>query len=676
MAALSPEQLAFFIQHGYLILKPSVKIGHAVHKLIRRGAVSLDARQEKGNNCVPMLPEISEVLDAPELVGALTTILGDGYVLMPHRHCHVVDEESPSQPFHRDSFFSFEQFRHWFPMEVMVCYYPQAVTLDMGPTAVIPGSQYHQGRLRRAAMELSPGGWGDTVGQEMLTSEEPGMCVLMHYHLWHRASSRAEGREAQEKLKREHTGDASLARYMIKLQFRRVRSFKDPLPRQLTEAFAAENPYLHFCNNVSVKADDESLPCALVAVPPQHQDAWIAMHACMWALVWHALAQGRQDDRHLTKQTFPWSQLARTPDTASEDVEGSMLGMSAMQIAKVLRTAPMSGSSCYFAAAFAAAACTATATQAAESEQNHVADGRLDEHSSVRNMVPELVAMLAAQDADMDVGIEAESKVAEVPDHGAHARWGSAEACALLAWLGMRFDRGRLPCVPAPADARWFAAAALQLLPAPCPPGSKTATQWMTTIGSALNHSEMQAFAADWRSEALLATPAILAPEDAIIFLAPYLRPYGEPRVQFHAAVALYATGMRCGAPEHAGWASAADKVNLGQILLDGIIYWVEFAAEVHSILQQELKRRRTEDEPNRMCPVQPQDGGGRYGLAEMLRCIGAFCSRDIVLRAYARVGGDLEFVCSGDDAVWRGEFNLFVQRHFVCPITSPYSPF
>mmetsp|Transcript_15882 Transcript_15882/g.29016 ORF Transcript_15882/g.29016 Transcript_15882/m.29016 type:complete len:659 (+) Transcript_15882:99-2075(+) len=658
MAALSPEQLAFFIQHGYLVLKPSVKAGHAVHKLIRSGAVGLDGRQERGNNCVPMLPEIGEVLDAPEVVSALTTILGAGYILTPHRHCHVVDEESPSQPFHRDSFFSFEQFRHWFPMEVMVCYYPQAVTLEMGPTAVIPGSQYHQGRLRRAAMELNPGGWGDNVGEEMLTSEEPGMCVLMHYHLWHRASSRAEGREAQVKLKKEYMGDASIKRYMIKLQFRRVRPFAHSLPPQFAQAFHSANPYLPLCGNLPGKDSDTTLPCALVGVPQEHKDAWIRIHVPMWALVWHALASGRPDDGELVKHALPWRQLDRAPDAASEAGEGSMLGTSPLQIAKALSATPASAST-HFAAAFAAAACTATATQEA-----------------CGNMASELLAILAGQDAHMDVGIVAEDKVAEASEYGSHPRWGNAEAGALSAWLGTPFDRGRLACVPAPADARWFAAAALQMLPLPCPPGEKTAREWMEAVEAALNHTEIQAYAADWRCEALLATPAILSPEDAIPFLAPHLRPGGEPRAQYLAAVALYATGIRCGGLEHAGWATAAAKVNLGQILLDGVIYWVEFAAKVHSILQQELKRRRTEDEPSRMWPQQPQDGGGRYGLAEMLRCIGAFCSRDIVLRAYARVGGDPEFVCSGDEAAWRGAFSLFVQRHFICPITSPYSPF
>eukprot|EP00971_Amphidinium_carterae_P076873 1518474-Amphidinium_carterae.1 len=41
---------------------------------------------------------------------------------------------------------------------------------------------------------------------------------------------------------------------------------------------------------------------------------------------------------------------------------------------------------------------------------------------------------------------------------------------------------------------------------------------------------------------------------------------------------------------------------------------WVVLLVVAFHVSKDELKRRRTEDEPNRMCPVQPQDGGGRYG--------------------------------------------------------------
>ena len=54
------------------------------------GAVDFrgDRRHNPLNNILPLVPELQVVLESPAVRGALTSILGNGYVMHPHRHCH------------------------------------------------------------------------------------------------------------------------------------------------------------------------------------------------------------------------------------------------------------------------------------------------------------------------------------------------------------------------------------------------------------------------------------------------------------------------------------------------------------------------------------------------------------------------------------------------------------
>jgi len=279
MATFSSEQLAFFIQHGFVIIRPTVPEGENFHKKIADACIQLDAAGELGNNLLPSVPELGNMLDAPEVVGALRIILGEDYALMPHRHCHVTDEGSRDQPFHRDSFFGSEQFRHLAPAEVMLNYYPQRVTEFMGPTALLPGSQNCQGCQVRGGMELEPGSWGDGLNQFHCETDEPGVCVIMHYHLWHRGTGRAG-------LKPD---PCRPPRWMLKFQFRRTRPFSDA-----KKADPRENPFSKACSEhlqVGTESSEETLPLPvpLLCVAEAAQRTWMIRFAPIWASVWAAL---------------------------------------------------------------------------------------------------------------------------------------------------------------------------------------------------------------------------------------------------------------------------------------------------------------------------------------------------------------------------------------------------
>merc|ERR1719387_1829780 len=115
-------------------------------------------------------------------------------------------------------------------------YYPQAVSPLMGPTAVVPGSQYSR------AGRFAGGGWsraGPTCGtpppnvqanERHVITGQPGVCVFMHYHLWHRGTKQLGGA-------------AVPPRFMFKFQFRRTRPFL-PTPQALRGALGGPNPFL------------------------------------------------------------------------------------------------------------------------------------------------------------------------------------------------------------------------------------------------------------------------------------------------------------------------------------------------------------------------------------------------------------------------------------------------
>ena len=120
-----------------------------------------DRQHNPLNNILPLVPELQVVLESPEVRGALTSILGNGYVMHPHRHCHPnfsgstptppVDalskraphgEERLMMPLHKDGHAGGKRPRHRTPRWAILFYYPQPCFAEQGPTCIIPGTQY------------------------------------------------------------------------------------------------------------------------------------------------------------------------------------------------------------------------------------------------------------------------------------------------------------------------------------------------------------------------------------------------------------------------------------------------------------------------------------------------------------------------------------------------------
>ena len=197
---LTDEEMRDFIINGYV--KVQTDFPPSFHENICQ---QLDTMFEEtgnlGNNLLPAIPEIQEVFGHPVVHGAMQGVLGSDYVMHPHRYCHFNQQGSEGQNFHKDSYAGDEQIRRHRCRWTMAFYYPQDVTEDMGPTAVLPGSQYYE--TDESAHEQP----------EIALCGEAGTLTIVHYDLWHRAMPNRSDKK----------------RYMLKFLFIRLDEPQTPL---------------------------------------------------------------------------------------------------------------------------------------------------------------------------------------------------------------------------------------------------------------------------------------------------------------------------------------------------------------------------------------------------------------------------------------------------------------
>lgn len=166
---LNDQQMQAFIRQGFLILKTDFPSDFH-HQIYQKIDATLEKSGNPGNNLLPKIPEIQDVLDHPAVHGALSSVLGSSYFLHPHRYCHFNPPKSDGQGLHKDSWSKRHHRMRW----AMAFYYPQDTPLDRGPTGVVDGSQYYNK--------------GPSHGRETLLTGEAGTVVIVHYDLWHRAT--------------------------------------------------------------------------------------------------------------------------------------------------------------------------------------------------------------------------------------------------------------------------------------------------------------------------------------------------------------------------------------------------------------------------------------------------------------------------------------------------------
>ena len=196
---LDDRAMMDFIIDGYITLQ--TELPAAFHRQVYRQTDEIFAAEgNPGNDILPKVAALQEVFDQPVVRGALTSILGPDYIMHPHRHCHANEPGSSGQNFHQDSYEDDQNVRHHRTRWVMAFYYPQDVSAEMGPTAVLPGSQYY---YTPEQAHTQP---------ELPLCGKAGTLTIVHYDLWHRAMPNLSTRK----------------RYMGKFLFCRMREPQSP----------------------------------------------------------------------------------------------------------------------------------------------------------------------------------------------------------------------------------------------------------------------------------------------------------------------------------------------------------------------------------------------------------------------------------------------------------------
>ena len=231
MLLLDDNQMAHFLRDGFVVLEPD-GLGDDFHAAMYDAACQVhdEARaiggdsnhlQTIGDNLRARIPDLDRLLVDPTVHGALTSVLGEDYILHPHHFVH--ESSADDQGFHQDGNLPWNDRAHYRthrPNWAMLFYYPQRVTDDNGPTEVLPGTQYwttnfempegkwHRGdaldkKGRQEALRNGDVGVRDTYidgvveslgisGLERQRIRVPrGGVVLAHYDLMHRGTRTA-----------------------------------------------------------------------------------------------------------------------------------------------------------------------------------------------------------------------------------------------------------------------------------------------------------------------------------------------------------------------------------------------------------------------------------------------------------------------------------------------------
>ena len=192
---LTDDQMRHFIVNGYVIVNTDLPA--SFHDFIyEQTEIVFEKEGNPGNNLLPRIPEIQAVFDDKRVIGGLISVLGEDYYMQPHRHAHINQPKSEGQRMHQDSG---KEWSHH-TRRLLAFYYPQDTPVELGPTAIIPGSHYYN--TSDSA----------TVSDELPVCGKAGTVAIVNYDLWHRAMPNRTNKN----------------RYMMKFLFARMSEPQSP----------------------------------------------------------------------------------------------------------------------------------------------------------------------------------------------------------------------------------------------------------------------------------------------------------------------------------------------------------------------------------------------------------------------------------------------------------------
>ena len=201
---LNNQEMSQFIVNGYLVLKPDYPA--ELHQTIHKRTEHIFESGDPGNHIWEQVPELYEIFDHPVVKGTLQSIIGPNYIMQPHRHCHLNIPNGKGQGWHQDGTprkfqgWNHPWRRHHRSRMAMAFYYPQDVSTEMGPTSILPGTQYYDALNNTESMPGLP------------ICGKAGTIAIVHYEIWHRASANLSPDK----------------RYMMKFLFHRTEEPREP----------------------------------------------------------------------------------------------------------------------------------------------------------------------------------------------------------------------------------------------------------------------------------------------------------------------------------------------------------------------------------------------------------------------------------------------------------------
>ena len=167
---LSDVEVAKFIAYGYHMVELDfpAEFNEGI-------AQQLDALQANpGDAITETVPDLWQVLEHPAVVGVLTSLLGHDYRINSHRHWHCKEPGSGYMHWHQDSVNN----RNTQIDRFLGLYYPRAITPAMGPTIIVPGTQYRNAPTDRMATYTN-------IRGQIPLNVNAGTMAFTHYDLWH-----------------------------------------------------------------------------------------------------------------------------------------------------------------------------------------------------------------------------------------------------------------------------------------------------------------------------------------------------------------------------------------------------------------------------------------------------------------------------------------------------------
>lgn len=132
-----------FACRGVVVLSPeSLEIPSTIHDQVYDSVKNLVYLKKTVSPIT--CPAILKVLNAPGLISAVNQLVGENWAIVPFTHNAPFISGSMDQHWHKDDNgpYNARKQRHHQTVQIEMLYFPEYVTEEMGPTAIIPYSHY------------------------------------------------------------------------------------------------------------------------------------------------------------------------------------------------------------------------------------------------------------------------------------------------------------------------------------------------------------------------------------------------------------------------------------------------------------------------------------------------------------------------------------------------------